>query len=372
MISKRPHKRILIINPYGIGDVLFTTPTIHVIKNAQPDSFIGYWCNKRVEGVLKSNPDIDKIFPLSRGDIKKIYRLSLLNGISSSFKLLSAIKKERFDLVLDYSLDFRYELAAWLCGIKRRIGHDYKKRGKFLTEKVKLSSYREKHMVEYCSELLKFVIEKPQISGLKLFPTEGAKVNADRILANYGMARHDRIIGIAPGAGTSWGNDGAIRHWPVSNFALLADSVAAFSDVKIVILGDKRDGLIAGKMREAMHSPVTDLTGQTSLEDLVAIVNRLELLITNDGGILHIAVAMNKKTVSFFGPVDPKMYGPYPPNGALHSVLRKNLPCSPCYSDFHLSQCLRGQECLKDINPDEAFRAVSALLKKGGRNESNS
>ncbi len=73
-------KKFLIINPFGIGDVLFTTPVIRAIKDNQPDSFIGYWCNERVEPILKNNPRIDKIFALSRGDIRKIYHQFRIKG----------------------------------------------------------------------------------------------------------------------------------------------------------------------------------------------------------------------------------------------------------------------------------------------------
>ena len=75
------------------------------------------------------------------------------------------------------------------------------------------------------------------------------------------------------------------------------------------------------------------------------------------------AVGLNKKTVSFFGPVDPRVYGPYPQDEARHIVLRKALECSPCYRGFRLSPCLRNRECLEKIDMEEAFKAVGALLK---------
>jgi ADP-heptose:LPS heptosyltransferase len=73
----------------------------------------------------------------------------VLKGISGSLKLLLAVKKEKFDIALDYSLDHRYELFCRFCGISRRIGYGYKKRGRFLTERMELSGYTDKHMVEY-------------------------------------------------------------------------------------------------------------------------------------------------------------------------------------------------------------------------------
>jgi ADP-heptose:LPS heptosyltransferase len=72
---------------------------------------------------------------------------------------------------------------------------------------------------------------------------------------------------------------------------------------------------------------------------------------------------LGKKTVSFFGPVDPKVYGPYPADAKRHIVLRKELECSPCYSGFRLSGCLKNRECLEKIDIQEAVSAVASLLK---------
>jgi len=361
-ISKDSRLKILIINPFGIGDCLFTTPVIRKIKKTYPESFIGYWCNERVEEILNNNPRIDKIFPLSRGDIKRISRLSSLKGLSRSFKLFFAIKKEKFDIALDFSLDHRYGLVAKLSGIPKRIGFDYKKRGRFLTQKIEITGYSAKHAVEYYCDLLNFIAVKPDTCKLELFVPENAKISARKIFADCGIDERALVVGIAPGAGASWGQDAAIKHWPALKFAELADKIVNDFSAKILILGDKSEQALAKAIKINMHSEVIDLSGQTGLGDLAAIINSLDLLISNDGGPLHMAVALNKKTVSFFGPVDPKVYGPYPPDSSRHIVLKKELDCAPCYKNFRLSRCQRNKECLEKIDVQEAFQAVSVLL----------
>lgn len=131
---------------------------------------------------------------------------------------------------------------------------------------------------------------------------------------------------------------------------------------KILILGDKTEKPIAEEIKQKMHSAALDLTGETGLEELAAVIDKPVLLITNDGGPLHMAVALNKKTVSFFGPVDPKVYGPYPPDARRHIVLSRNLSCSPCCRNFRIERCVRGRECLGGIDPEEAFKAALTLL----------
>lgn len=354
--------KILIINPFGVGDVLFTTPLISNIKDTYPESIIGYWCNERVEGVLKDNPRIDKIFALSRGDIKKIYAQSKLNGIRRSLNLFSRIKKEKFDISFDFSLDHRYGFISWLSGIKNRLGFNYKRRGFFLTDKIDLEGYTYKHVVEYYLDLLKLIHTEPKRFNLELYVPDADRIRSRKILNGYGINSSDLLIGIAPGAGASWGKDALLKHWPAEKFAQLGDRLINGFDAKILILGDQSERPIAAKVVAEMKKKAVDLVGKTSLEELIAIMDTLQILITNDGGPLHMAVALGKKTLSFFGPVDPKVYGPYPPDQKRHIVLKGTLECIPCYRNFSLAGCQKNKECLKNIGVDEALAAVTTLL----------
>ncbi|MDD5097715.1 MAG: glycosyltransferase family 9 protein, partial [Candidatus Omnitrophica bacterium] len=218
-------KKFLIINPFGIGDVLFTTPVIRAIKEKYPDSFIGYWCNLRVKPLLESNPRINKIFALSRGDLKKFYQESFFKGLGSAIKLTWKIRKEHFDICLDFSLDHRYSLFSKIAGIRKRIGFDYKNRGRFLTNKISIDGYSDKHAIEYYLKLLSFLDIDVTNKSLELVVPAACEKKAKDILARQGIEEKDLVVGIAPGAGGSWGKDAAYKHWPSLKFAQLADKL---------------------------------------------------------------------------------------------------------------------------------------------------
>ncbi len=365
MVSKvEPLKKFLIVNPFGIGDVLFTTPVIRAIKESEPDSIIDYWCNERVRDILENNPNIDKIFALSRGDLKKIYRKSIWQGIYQFINLVYKIRKEKFDTLLDFSLDHRYSLIAKIVGIKKRIGFNYKNRGRFLTDKIDIDGYSDKHAVEYYLDLLQPLAIKPKSYNLELAIAQGSKRKIWDILRESGINDEDLIIGIAPGAGASWGGDAQLKHWPAIRFGQLADRIINDFGAKIILLGDASEKPIADIIISTMHKKPLDLIGRTSLEELSAVISDLHILITNDGGPLHMAVALGKKSVSFFGPVDPKAYGPYPSDEKRHIVLKKNLECSPCYVKFHLLRCKRNRECLETIDVGSVLDAVTKLLQE--------
>ncbi|MFA5085153.1 MAG: glycosyltransferase family 9 protein, partial [Candidatus Omnitrophota bacterium] len=129
---------------------------------------------------------------------------------------------------------------------------------------------------------------------------------------------------------------------------------------KVVLLGSAEERPLAevvGKMGQFI-----DLTGKLSLNELTAVISELKLLICNDGGLLHMAVALGVNTVSVFGPVDERVYGPYPPSER-HIVIKKDLSCRPCYKDFRFTGCSNNRRCLKDITVEEVYEQVKGLLR---------
>jgi len=361
MILKDDKPRIILINPFGIGDVLFTTPVIRSIKAVYPESYIGYWCNERVKQALSNHPDINRIFALSRGDLKKISSKSKIKGATSFLGLLKGIKKERFDISLDFSLDHRYSLISMFLGIKNRIGFNYKNRGKFLTEKIDLDGYSGKHVIEYYLELLKFLKINPSARNLELFiPLDQIK-KAKQLLARNGINKGDLVIGITPGAGASWGKDAAFKHWPPQKFSRLADKIVDTYGAKIVLLGDETEKILTQTISGIMRNKPVDLAGETSLEEFASLISCLKLLVTNDGGPLHIAVALKTKTVSIFGPVDEVVYGPYP-QGEDHIVVTNEIQCRPCYQKFRLPECTRDKVCVNAVSIEDVFQSVRRLL----------
>ena len=128
MSSQRPHslEKVLIINIFGIGDVLFSTPIISNIKAAFPDCFIGYICNKRTAPLLSANPKINKIFLYDRDEFNQTYTKSRIAFLRKITNILCEIRKEKFDTVIDLSLNTHAQFFIWLLGIKTRVGFNYK------------------------------------------------------------------------------------------------------------------------------------------------------------------------------------------------------------------------------------------------------
>jgi ADP-heptose:LPS heptosyltransferase len=104
-----------------------------------------------------------------------------------------------------------------------------------------------------------------------------------------------------------------------------------------------------------------DLTGKLDLVELAAVMRGLKLLVCNDGGPLHMAVALGVNTVSVFGPVDEKVYGPYPEDKK-HAVIKKDMLCRPCYKNFRFPGCSNDRRCLKGITVEEVYDRIKEIL----------
>lgn len=360
------HKmKILIINPFGIGDVIFSTPLVQTIRESFPDSFIGYVCNKRAHEVLRLNPNLDIVYVYEKDEYREAWRRSKLRCLVMLSGLLRNIRRERFDVLIDLSLGYQYGLVSKIIGIRKRFGFNYRNRGKFLTKKIGIEGFHDKHVIEYYNEMLNLLGIGPAKCqrAPKVYCTGQDMAWARDFLKSNGVNDSDLIVGVIPGCGASWGADAVSRRWDREKFADVCDSVIDRYGAKVVLLGDRKETDICTDMGRLMkHKPVM-ACGKTTLSNLLGIISRCNLIITNDGGPLHIAVGLGVRTVSIFGPVDEKVYGPYPA-GSDHVVVSKaGRACRPCYRKFKLNMC-EERSCLKDIGVEEVLKAVDRLLSK--------
>jgi ADP-heptose:LPS heptosyltransferase len=355
-------ERVLIVNPFGIGDVLFTTPVIRAVRRAFPQSRLGYLCNRRTERILQGNPHLDELFIYEKDEMVRLWRTSKRACLAYVGGLLRRIRQAKFDLVIDLSLGERYSFLLKLLGVPRRIGFHYRRRGRFLTERLPIDGYHAAHVVEYYGRLLRFV-------GIQLLD-ESLELHAsheDERWAHQWAREHLRggqlSVGMAPAGGISWGGDAPFRRWSFESFAAVGDALIERYGAQVLLFGEATDGPLCKTVVRLMKRPSIDLSGQTTLGQFVSLLGHLGLVICNDGGPLHLAVSQGVKTVSIFGPVDPTVYGPHPSIRLHHRVVcREGLPCRPCYHQFKLPPCPYERACLSFVHPDEVLEACHDLL----------
>ncbi|MFA7676578.1 MAG: glycosyltransferase family 9 protein [Candidatus Omnitrophota bacterium] len=355
-MKKNPHK-FLIINPFGIGDVLFSTPLVRNIKNAYPLAKIFYLCNRRAEPVIRNHPLLEKIFIYERDEFENIRRKSKLKWLNKFFKFLGEIKREKIDIVFDLSLNSQFGFFSWASGIKERLGFDYKKRGRFLTHKILIEGFKDKHVIEYYLSLLKFISIPASSLSMELFINQEDRLQAQTFLRKKGVNLKEKYVCVSPGGGESFGSQAYRKIWPLDNFSELCRLIEQRLKVKIlIILGPKEAGL-----GEAFkESEKTKIISGLSIMQAAAVIEKSSLFISSDNGLLRIANALDKNIITIFGPVDEKVYSPYPYDLRKHKVIVKDMSCRPCYKKFRLPDCSYGVRCLNEISAEEVFAQVSS------------
>ncbi|MBD3426356.1 MAG: hypothetical protein GF409_03880 [Candidatus Omnitrophica bacterium] len=355
-------KNILIANIFGIGDVLFTTPLISGIKDSAPSARVGYLCNARTRDIVSMVPGVEDIFVYEKDELTRLWGFSKRQYLEYLRDLFTGIKGKRYDTVFDFTLSRQFGLFFALCGIPERVGLDYKKRGVFLTRKIPFTGFEGRHVVEYYMDLLETAGIEPRDRQMKLVPDRESLERASEYLAGRG-AGEGPLAAIIPGGGASWGKNASRKRWSAEGFRRVSDLLVR-QGFKVAIFGDPSERDICRRISEAMEEEPVTVENDLSLKDYAALLSLFDVAVCNDGGPLHMAVALGLKTVSVFGPVDDKVYGPYPPGGDHRVITASEVPCRPCYTKFKLPVCENEMRCLKGIEPETVLKACVELMKR--------
>ncbi|MCM8792667.1 MAG: glycosyltransferase family 9 protein, partial [Candidatus Omnitrophica bacterium] len=204
-------------------------------------------------------------------------------------------------------------------------------------------------------------IKPPQDIKLDIFLDKESLDWADAFLKEYNLKGVKPLIAIAPCGGASWGKQAYLKYWPVENYIELTKRLLNRYNTEIILFADEEEKRIVDEIEKAVIKGAVNLAGKLSLIQYLSLLSKLDILITNDSGNVHMANALGIKTASIFGPVDEKVYGPYPVNQN-HRVIKKDLACRPCYRKFRISDCQYDLRCLKTIEVEEVYLAVISLL----------
>ncbi len=339
------HKKILIVKPSSLGDIIHSLPFLNVLKECYPSAEIHWVVSDSLKEILEGNSMINKLWLIQKDKWKKI---SHIIKTSKEFKsLYKSLRNEEFDLVIDLQGLLRSGLISWATHAPKIVGFKEAREGSpfFYTHHVK--GGRDIHAVDRYLRIAKYLSCEIKNIQFPLHVDNGLSSNIDKILP-------DRYAVIVPG--TRW----KTKRWPPENFGY----VASRFHIDSVILGSNDDIEIAEIVLKYSQGKAISLTGKTSLSELIAIINKADFMLTNDTGPMHIAAALNVPVFALFGPTDPEKTGPY---GKGHTIIKSEKDCSPCFK----KKC-KTINCLKDLSFQTVYEIIADQLdqqqyvKKGG------
>lgn len=335
-----PPLKILILKPSSLGDVIQALPVLRLIKSRFPSSQVYWWIDSRFSSLLEGDPHLEGILQFHRnGWNTRRYWAGLLGTISWT-------RAQRFDYVIDLQSLARTGMLAWLANGRALIGLDEAREGArgFYDRAVRRASFHT-HAVDWYLSVLP-AMGVPVHDDFDWLP-ERPEV-ARKVRAQAGDASSNLTV-VIPGA--RWLN----KRWPIEHYAALVEALARRKPSQhFAILGGAEDQAL-GKMLvgAAGAGRALDLTGRTSLQEMIEWVRLSQCVITNDTGPMHAAAALRKSVTAIFGPTEPRRTGPY---GQQHRALQLNLPCVPCLSP----RCRRTpeMECLRALTPERVLKAI--------------
>jgi heptosyltransferase-1 len=350
LISSDP-KQILIIKPSAIGDVVHTLPILNLLRRRFPDSRISWLLTPLCAQLLQGHPQLDEIILFERHRYAHGWRDP--SALGELRDLMRTLRDRKFDLVIDLQGLLRSGLLTYQTRAPIRVGFANAREFAWLAynHRVKVKSM-EQHAIE------RYLLVAKSL-GCDTGPVEYvfATDESDRKFAADLVGNLDRFALLFPGS--NW----ETKRWPVENFAALVKPLEERFGLKCFVSGSPDEFELCQNVKGAIN-----LAGKTNLRQLTALIERASLVITNDSGPMHLAAALNKPMVALFGPTNPIRTGPY---GSMDSILRIDIPCSPCYS----RKCSH-QSCLRWLQVESVMKQIEMLingqLSDGGRDLNHS
>jgi heptosyltransferase-3 len=353
-----PHT-ILVLLFGDLGDTLLTVPALRALRRRFPHSTVlvmakplsgRYVCEL---GLADEVIDVDKhALDRMRSLVSPVTAMRLLR-LSWHLRRRNVDQLVVFQHLTTVWGSLKYGFLAIATGAPIRAGLD-NGRGWFLTHRAQDRGFGAVHESHYWLEVASLLGATGE-AVLEAAISDGDARSADLLLREAGLESGE-MLAIHPGVG--WYGPG--RQWGADRFAEAARLILQERPIRCVLVGTESDRAAADTMISALGDRVVDLVGMTSTGQLAAVLKRCAALLSNDGGVAHLAAAVHTRTLTVFGPSNDAAW--HPLGG---EVISANLPCRPCfYRDFEIG--LRNgcatRECLTEITPAQVAGRVLALL----------
>lgn len=352
-------KRILIIKPSSLGDVVNALPFLSSLRQRYVDRHIAWLVEEEAAGLLLGHPLLDRVIVSGRRRWgKEVFVPSRWSSASREFVgLIAELRGGGYDLVVDLQGLLKSALMLVCTGARYRVGLSSAREGsqRVLTHRVPLPS-GPTHAVDRYLEAARFLGATP-VSNTFVFPSDhDDDVRAEALLDEAAVKPGDCIVAMSPWA--RW----STKLWGEDRFTSLGETMARRLGARVLMIGSRSEFPLINRLAGRMNPTPFVAAGRTDLRLLIALLKRIDLLVTLDSGPMHLAAALGTPLVALFGPTDPRLNGPYGSHGM---VLRVPLPCSPCLK--RRCQIREDRLCLRSISVEQVVEAASAVLAIGKR-----
>jgi heptosyltransferase-2 len=331
-------RKYLVVGPAWIGDMVMAQSLFKTIRQRDPGSVIDVLAPAWSEPLLARMPEVRKavVVPVGHGEL----------GIVARYRIGCKLRAEQYDRAIILPRSLKSALIPFFAGVKRRTGYRGELRYGLLNDIRPLDK-----------DVLKKVVQRYMALGLEadevLPPADIPypsllvdEVNGQKIIGCLGLNTEKPVTAFMPGA-----EYGPAKQWPVEHFAELARRLTA-GGYQVWQFGSDKDLVLASQIDELAGNCTTVLCGKTSLQEAIDLIAQVDVVVTNDSGLMHVAAALDKPMIAIYGSSTPDYT---PPLSDRAEVLYLGLECSPCFD----RTCPEGHyHCLKKITPEQVLSKV--------------
>ena len=341
-------ERLLIVSPNWLGDAIMALPALGDVRRHFPAARLIVAARRAVASLFSLSPVVDDVIVmewagrfLARGPRRRDE---------------ATLREARADAALLLPNSFA---SAWLvkqAGIPERWGYAADLRGPLLSRAVARPAIR-RHQSEYYRHLVRELgVENGPVDPVLVVPSP-AVGQARELLRLHGWDEARPLVVLAPGAAY-----GGAKRWPPEHFAAVATRLVQEQGAHCVLVGSGADTettrLVRSLVLNDARSWVSDVSGETTIETLAAVMSLARASVSNDSGAMHLAGAVGVPLAALFGPTRERETAPLSRPGSRVEVLINHVWCRPCM----LRECPLDHRCMKGLRPEKVLATVTDLM----------
>jgi heptosyltransferase-2 len=333
-------KKILIVGPAWVGDMVMAQSLFKLIKKLTPPTEIDVLAPAWSLPLLERMPEISAgiIMPLGHGQL----------NLRARYQLGKSLRAKKYAQAIMLPNSFKSALVPFFANIPVRTGWQREMRSLIMNDARPLDGTRYPLMIERFMAL--GLPANQSLSGEKFLPELSySAATQTAALTRLKLSAAGPILALCPGA-----EFGPAKRWPEEYYAAIANEKLA-AGWTVWLLGSPKDNAACEKIMALTQQRAINLAGITNLVEAVDLLSLAAMVVSNDSGLMHIAAAVHKPLVAIYGPTSTKYT---PPLHAHAKVLQLSLECQPCFQ----RECpLKHQRCMRDLTPDLVAQAMREL-----------
>ena len=363
-------QRILVFAYHGLGNFIMYTPALKLLRERYPAA--------RIDLQVGNNTGCEEVLAGS-ALFDNIYNLPLSAGVRAWVRRARAIRDTRYDLTINEFHSHAWPLALLIAasGAPFRLGHVTSpgwsrrlSRYSFMFN-LPIAMREDQHEIERYLDLMTAAGARAiaaNEANTFIHLTDDDRTFARHFLMDGDDGRARTIIGFQPGTSLTmrW------KQWPIERYReVISRVVADQPESQIILFGSSLEEEMIREMARGLKGRISLAAGKTSVKQVAALIEQCDLLVCNDSGLMHTAVAVGTPVAAIYGPTDFRRTAPL---GDRHTVIRHELPCSPCFKlegDDQVQACPH-HDCLMTITTDEVLHAITRTRPEGSASRSTS